>query len=127
MVLWFVVKIFEIVPESDNFVPFLTLRNCGLMFYLCGTTLNRFFMRISYYHYFATVRFIQFLLQKGSLAAFDAHVRKDRGESLTRYLRNTEPAFFISVAFRFDKTPEGFQYWNYLSDEWNSILSNITI
>ncbi len=84
-------------------------------------------MRISYYHHLLTVGFIQFLLRNGSLAAFIANVRNDRGESLTRYLRNTEPAFFISSAFRFDKTPEGFQYWDYLSDEWNSILSNRTI
>lgn len=56
----------------------------------------------------------QFLAEKDALEKFRRNVARQRGDRV----RPTD----LSAAFRWDETPEGYDYWAALSDEYDAYI-----
>lgn len=71
-------------------------------------------------------RFKALLERKGASQSYEQYfLLFDTTErTLEMYLHQTPSEYFISAAFNWDKTEEGFKYWAAIHNGWQEILFN---
>lgn len=83
-------------------------------------------MKASYFQFHAVVAFVRFIDRDGLFAKYASYLRIRHGMSVPDFLYRTEPANYISGAFGFADTREGYDFWFELSTRWSKILSHLT-
>lgn len=83
-------------------------------------------MKASYFQFCAALAFVRLLDREGLSVRYASYLRARHGVSVINFLYRTEPSDYISGAFNFTKTPEGFDFWFDLSDRWNKFLLKLT-
>lgn len=61
--------------------------------------------------------FVEFLRRKGYLAQYRRSVRNRFG-NFTSYVNRFHPLFYLQYGFTWISTPEGFEFWSDLNEEW---------
>ena len=64
--------------------------------------------------------FLRFLKEEGAYKSYMTYNRY--APDITRYIKLTEPQFWISSAFSWYSTIEGHNYWKRLSKKWDDIF-----
>lgn len=67
--------------------------------------------------------FVPFLFVNDAFEKFVHNCHKSGIADLSRYLELTSPNHWLDYAFFYGHTPEGFQFWSDLSDEWALFLT----
>lgn len=83
-------------------------------------------MKDSYFQFCAALAFVRFIDSEGLFPNYVSYLHGRHGKSVPDFLYRTDPANYISGAFVFADTPEGYDFWLDLFNRWNKILSHST-
>lgn len=67
--------------------------------------------------------FITFLGRNDAYGSFLRNCSKNPSYPDISFLKNFTPDLYIFGAFFWDSTPEGKDYWQFINDKWNLVLS----
>lgn len=67
--------------------------------------------------------FLPFLYSNNAFGKFVYNCHKAGIEDLSRFIEVFSPDRWLDRAFLFKTTPEGSQFWNELSEQWDLILT----
>lgn len=74
-----------------------------------------------------SVRFVQFLDSRHCLDSFVRYLKFSRKMSLSRYLYIIPVDFFVSHAFNYSDTFEGYEFWSGIDVEWYNYIHEFNL
>jgi len=83
-------------------------------------------MKASYFQFCAALSFVRFIDREGLYSNYASYLCTRHGRSVFDFLFRAEPVNYISGAFGFADTSEGYDFWFELSKKWIKILSRST-
>lgn len=83
--------------------------------------------RINQLKFELSVRFVQFLDSRYCLDSFVGYLKVSHKMSLSRYLYITPVDFFISHAFNYFNTLEGYEFWSGIDVEWYNYIHEFNL
>lgn len=69
-------------------------------------------------------KFIDFLKKENAFDSYVTHFNEHRKGAMIEWLNVKDPEDYIDCAFLWERTSEGWEYWNKLNEQWLKIIQN---